>query len=159
MTPHCTVMNGTSRHRLHTRRAHTARTVPPYELKRRKGATPWARKGPRHTSVMALPTPPMLARHWLLSCLYLHLDAGYSYSSQDISMHGVVLKTGFKRIWQAMLQSSKNLRSRLFHSRFCTFDSSISDLGRARRSPALSVLGGEADYVISAHHRGAARRF
>ena len=30
---------------------------PTYELKRRKGATPLA-KGPRHTSVMALPTLP-----------------------------------------------------------------------------------------------------
>ena len=28
------------------------------------------------------------------------------------------------------------------------------ELCRAQRFPALSVLGGEADFVISAHHRG-----
>ena len=35
---------------------------------------------------------------------------------------------------------------------FCTFGSGIPELCRARRFPALSVLGGEADFVISAHH-------
>ena len=29
-----------------------------------------------------------------------------------------------------------------------------TELCRARRCPALSVLGGEADFVIVAHHRG-----
>jgi hypothetical protein len=81
---------------------------------------------------------------------------GMPVSSQDMKLRGVVVKTRFKRIEQCGSRQ-KNLCSRLFHSGFCTFGSGISDLGRARRSLALSVLGGEADCVISAHHRGAAR--
>ena len=56
-----------------------------------------------------------------------------------------------------MLQSSKKSVFWIvpFWILFCTFGS--SDPGRARRSPALSVLGGEADCVISAHHRAARR--
>ena len=79
---------------------------------------------------MALPTLLVLARQWLLSCLYLHLGAGYSYLSQDISLRGVVVKTRFKRIEQLVQQSSKkSLSSGLFHSVFfCTFGSSDLDL-------------------------------
>ena len=63
---------------------------PPYELKRRKGATPLA-KGPRHMSVMALPTLPgsldmtvvVFSVWWLLQSVdfiyhkNIHLGAGY----------------------------------------------------------------------------------
>ena len=63
---------------------------PPYELKRRKGATPLA-KGPRHTSVMALPTLPgsldmtvvVFSVWWLLQSVdfiyhkNIHVGAGY----------------------------------------------------------------------------------
>ena len=41
----------------------------------------------------------------------------------------------------------------------CTFSIGIPELVQSRQSLALSVLGGEADCVISAHHRGAAQRF
>ena len=53
----------------------------------------------------------------------------------------------------------KNLCSGLFHSGFCTFGSGISNLGRAQRSLALSVLGGEACCMILAHHCRAAGQF
>ena len=99
---------------------------------------------------MALSTLLVLDRRWLLSCLYLHLGAGYNYSSQDISLRGVVVKTRFKRIEQLLQQSSKksmfwivpfwilHLRQRHLRSRSC---SAISGAQRARRRGRLRDLG------------------
>ena len=80
---------------------------------------------------MALPTLPVLDQRCLLSCLYLHLGAGYSLfkpryftagsSGQDRDLNGSE---------QLVQQSSKkSLSSGLFHSGFsCTFGSSDLDL-------------------------------
>ena len=74
------------------------------------------------------------------------------------SLQGVLVKVGFKTASLLRLLSKKNEINRS-RKTDCTFGIGIYELVQSRRSLALSVLGGKANYVISAHHRGAAQRF
>ena len=86
---------------------------------------------------------PIMNRAWA-ECLY---------QAKIFHCEGVVIKQDLKGSKNSAVVAKKKLCSGLFHSGFCTFGS-ISDLVRSHRSPALSVLVGEADFVIQAHRAG-----
>ena len=77
--------------------------------------------------------------------------------SQLTKLRGVVCQIRFKTdlLSQKLLQSSKKIVFWIlpFYG-FLHLRQQHTELCRARRCPALSVLGGEADFVIVAHHRG-----
>ena len=76
--------------------------------------------------------------------------------SQLTKLRGVVCQIRFKTdlLSQKLLQSRKNLILDCSISWILHLRQRHPELCRARRFPALSVLGGEANFVISAHHRG-----
>ena len=84
------------------------------------------------------------------------MGAGYRLQAKMTSLQGVAHRSDFKR-----LQCCGRLKIiiDLHRKRVCTFGIGIPELVQPLRSLALSVLGGEADCVILAHHGGAARRF
>ena len=124
---------------------------PPYELKRRKGATPLA-KGPRHTSVMALPTLPGSLDMTVWSSVYggyfsrwtsfiikIFIGRRLQASSQLTSLRGVVCQIRFKTDAESEIAAvAKKILFWIvpFHG-FCTFGSGTPNsvvLGDSRRS-------------------------
>ena len=59
---------------------------------------------------------------------------GMPGSNQDMKLRGVVVKTRFKRIWQAMLQSSKKIS---------VLDCSILDFAPSAAASPISVVLGD----------------
>jgi hypothetical protein len=72
------------------------------------------------------------------------------------SVQGLADRSEFET---ATVLRSPKIIINLHRKRVCTFGIGIPELVQPRRSLALSMPGGKAYCVISAHHRGAARRF
>ena len=88
----------------------------------------------------------------------IFMGPSFSFSSRDDKLQGVLVKVGFKTA--TVLWSRKGIKMKSAKAKKdYIFGISIYELVRSRRSPALNVLGGEANCVILPRHRAAARRF
>ena len=87
----------------------------------------------------------------------MNRGAGGMPESQLTKLRGVARQIRFKTATSGAV-GERNLWLSTQEKKVCIFGIGVSRLVRSGRSPALIVRGGEADSVISAHHRGAARR-